>query len=145
MVYAVRDPDAIFIPRVRALDLAAIYEHGEQWSTWGDAKAALSRAMFESLSSRADTEPVDDDPLDLRAETGDFEYWPTPAVDGMVDWLPADIIRSFGEIGQPLFGAAFARIDAENVDDAARALTAVGYSCEQNDTLVLAALGEDTQ
>ncbi len=143
LVYAVCDPDAIFIPRVRARDLAGVYAHGDEWSTWADAKRALSAAMFEALRARADGEPAEDEPLDIRAETGDFEYWPRPAVEGMLDWLPPEIFRSFGEVGQPLFGAAFARIYGDCASDAAAALEELGYSCEEDDELVLAALGED--
>lgn len=143
LVYAVREPDAIFIPRVRARDLAAVYGHGEAWSTWADARSALSPLMFESLRERMDVQPADDEPLDIRAVTGDFEYWPTSAVNGMLDWLPAEILQRFGEIGQPLFGAAFARIDGESADEAADALVARGYRCEGDDDLVFAALGDE--
>jgi hypothetical protein len=143
LVYAVRDPDAIFIPRVCARDLAAVYRHGHEWATWGQARAALSAPTFEPLHARADHEPADEDPLDLAAETGDFEYWPKPAVEGMLDWLPPQVFKSFGEIGQPLFGAAFARIHGDDADEAAAALRELGYRCEEDDGLVLAALGED--
>ena len=143
LVYAVRDPDAIFIPRVRALDLAAVYEHGEEWATWGEARAALSPAMFESLRQRDDGDPTDDQPLDLREQTGDFEYWPQSAIEGMIGWLPVEIFRRFGDIGQPLFGAAFARLDGESADEAAQALEQLGCRCEEDYGLVLSALGED--
>jgi hypothetical protein len=143
LVFGIRDPDAIFIPRVRAADLAAVYEHGEEWSTWGDARAALSPKMFESLHERAGGEPADDDELDLRAETGDFDYWPAPPERGMLDWIPREVLQRFGEVGQPLFGAAFARIRGELVEQAADALRELDYRCEHDQDLVLAALGDE--
>lgn len=68
--------------------------------------------------------------LEIRAETGDFEYWPRPAVEGMLRWLPQVIFRRFGEIGQPHFGAAFGRIYGDRAHDGAAALEKHGYTCE---------------
>ena len=142
LVYAVRDPDAIFIPRVRAK------------RPRGRLRARrlvvqLGRCQGGALAG--DVRGCESVPMATRPTTTRSTSAPRQATRvlaearrrGMLDWLPEEILRRFGEVGQPLLGPASARVRSELVNEAANGLQELGYSCEEDKDLVLAALGEE--
>jgi hypothetical protein len=83
------------------------------------------------------THPFDPEQVPGKAD-GDWPEWPAQA---MLSWMPADIVLRFGRREESVLNGSFLWLDPGSRDEIVEALDALGWQCEEDEGLVMAASG----
>ena len=141
------DDQLVFIPEGEAVELAQLRNalSREQAATWGEFKQRIPPRRWLEIVANIDDEewvPADDDPFDPDQvwgyQDGDWPEWPAQR---MLEWMPEDIQKRFGEIGTSVLNGDFLQIAPGSENEVVAALKEAGYTCIRNDHLVELASG----
>ncbi len=143
LVYGVAGDNLVFIDAQLAQDLAALRH---DFGTWGQARAGLSASQWgriaESLEDGELSIPGDDEPFDLDYmpgfADGDWPEWPEQM---MLDWMPREVLDTYGRREDSVLNGEFAFIDPAREADVVAALQQLGWSATKDESLVSKACG----
>lgn len=146
IVYSVIDEDnLLFVLRGSALYLAELCRALRTSRTWGEFRAAAPEGEVESIEwsfQEAEIDrPADSDPFDPKVIGGYEDYdWPPWPMSETLDWMPRDIISTFGSIERTAVSGPYVALPESRESEIVAALRAAGFEVERADELVTEAL-----
>jgi hypothetical protein len=148
VVYADYNDELIFLPIELALELAQIRTALDNSKTWGEFQANVPAHVYEEImEGMKDDEdlealPQPDDTFDAHAipgyDDGDWPIWP---LQEMLNWMPKDIQHRFGKVVPSALNGDCLELTAGKTDEIVRALESRGFSCTEDESLVIRACG----
>ena len=157
LVYGVVSDNVIVMHKAYAEELAQVRHTVDTAKTWKEFQELMPEKRYQEIMERMreyredaldeDEElvmPNPDDPFDSEELPGYFDGdWPGWPQQEMLDWLPKDLIKAFGNVQSSSLNGYFLEIAAEKQDDLVKALEARGYVLIHDEPLVKAADGRE--
>ncbi len=153
IIYGISPLGLLFIPEQRAKDLADANEALLSCNTWGEFRAATTKALYafyQQQSSHFDWE--NDIPAETSFTPNDvvvYDILPAYPEIEMSEWIPVEIQKKYGQLtsyasmDMNVPSGNILVLDKEKVVEIAEALNASGYHCIRDDALILAAVTLD--
>ncbi len=148
VVYADCNDELVFLPKELALELAQIRAALDTSKTWGEFQANVPAHVYEEImAGMKDDEdpealPQSEDAFDANDipgyEDGDWPLWP---LQEMLNWMPKDIQQRFGKVVPSAVNGDCLELMSEKADEIVRALESRGFSCAEDESLVIQACG----
>ena len=143
LLYGVAGDNLVFIDALLAQDLAALRH---DFDTWGSARAELSASQWARIAENLENAelpiPGDDEPFDLDYmpgfPDGDWPEWPEQL---MLDWMPREVLGTYGRREDGVLNGEFAFIDPAREAAVVAALQELGWSATKDEALVSKACG----
>lgn len=115
-------------------------------ATWGEAKARLNPTRWKQIIDRlakAEIAVPENDQLFVLDDIpghldGDWPEWPAQL---MLTLVPSSIAEKYGKRVDSVLNGQFLEFDAADVEKIVAEMTAAGFTCVRNDSLVAAASG----
>lgn len=129
----------VFAPRERAEYVAQIYTALRESSTWGEFRRKLPKGEWERYIEVV-YEPVPEKDWSFKPDDvpghadGDYPPW---LAQEQLRWFPQELISKYdGEIGTSVLNGPSLNLPAENADQIADALRAMGYSVDETNLVL---------
>lgn len=115
-------------------------------ATWGEAKARLNPTRWKQIIGKlADAEiavPENDQLFELDDIPGHLDGdWPEWPAQLMLTLVPSSIAEKYGKKVDSVLNGQFLEFEAADVEKIVAEMTAAGFTCVRNDSLVAAASG----
>lgn len=127
------DETVVFLPKKLAASMRDARVHLATCHTWGQAREQLTDEWYKQLiESHGAGTPDDTEPLDGPSIA---DEWPSMTHRSMIDHLPRDVVRKFGETYHGLFdsGVTFPQ---ERTDEMIQALARrPSFHCTEDDRI----------
>lgn len=146
LIYGEVNDGLVFIPRGQAAELALLNDPASGL-TWAELRSSVSPerwAQIVDLMTDQGARPMPDatQPFDPEQVPGKaYSDWPEWPAQAMLSWMPADIVMRFGQRQESVINGTFLWLDPGGLDEIVEAMEELGWSCEEDESLVLAASG----
>lgn len=137
-------PALVAVPLSHALNLVHTHHAVKESQTWADFERLMPPEFAkEAADMWREKHGTTEGPDAETAFEAPFAYdegdWPGWLQQDMLKLLPANLRSRFGQVMTTTLSGDFLYIDPKHLDEVTSALEAAGYSCKQDEQLLLAA------